>query len=128
MSNLLVKISKGPDDKQVVELGISIQMTGTFRNGIVEKIGHRKMSRKFIEGVCKGLVKQIQPQLLEAIKKEHEFFLHPETIPKPPEGDPPPLNHALLAREEMSAEEATADPGYADIEEAPTKEQADATE
>ena len=107
MSNILVKISKGPDSNQVVELGVNIQMTGTFRNGIVEKLGHRKMSRKFIDGVCKALVKQIQPQLLAAIKQEHHFYEHPENIPKPPEGvKPPPLNHALLAHDTPEVDDA----------------------
>lgn len=105
MSNLLIKIEKGPDGNQVVELGVNIQMTGKFRNGIVEQLGHRKMSKKFIDGVCKALVKQIQPQLLAAIKKEHHFYEHPEDIPAPPEGvKPPPLNHALLGEAEESAE------------------------
>ena len=114
MSNILVKINEGPDGNQIVELGVSIQMTGTFRNGIVENLGHRKMSRKFIDGVCKALVQQIQPQLLAAIKQEHGYFLHPETIPKPPEGvDAPPLNHALLAGK---------------VEEGTTEEKADAPE
>jgi hypothetical protein len=100
MSNLLVKISKGPDGNKVLELGINIQMTGSMRNGIVEQLGFRKSSKKFIDGVCTALVKQIQPQLLEAIKQENNYFEHPESIPKPPEGvEPPPLNHALLARE-----------------------------
>ena len=96
MSSILVKITKGPDGNEVVELGVNIQMQGVFRNGIVEQIGHRKMSKKFIEGVNKALIKQIQPQLLAAIKQEHHFYEHPEDIPPPPEGEAPPLNHALL--------------------------------
>jgi len=108
MSNLLVKISIDPEGKKVVELGVNIQMTGTFRNGIVEHLGFRKMSRKFIAGVCKALVKQIEPQLLAAIKQEQQYQDHPETIPQPPEGvEPPPLNHALLAREPIVDETPT---------------------
>ncbi len=106
MSNILVKISKGPDGHKVLQLGVNIQMQGTMRNGIVEHLGFRKSSRKFIGGVCKALVKQIEPQLLAAIKQENNYFEHPETIPAPPEGvDPPPLNHALLGKVEESSEE-----------------------
>lgn len=106
MSNLLVKITKGPDGNKVMELGINIQMTGVMRAGIVEQLGFRKASKKFIDGVCKAMIKQIQPQLLEAIKKENHFHEHPEDIPAPPEGvKPPPLNHALLAEVEESVEE-----------------------
>lgn len=120
MSSILVKISEGPDDNQVVELGVNIQMTGTFRNGIVEQLGYRKMSKKFIEGVNKALVKQIQPQLLAAIKQEAHHQKHPETIPKPPEGvAPPPLNHALLARENIEAPALPAPPDKEETENAP---------
>lgn len=132
MSNLLVKIGKGEDDNLVVELGVNIQMTGTFRNGIVEQIGHRKMSKKFIDGVCKALVKQIQPQLLTAIKQEQSYYDHPETIPAPPEGvKPPPLNHALLGREPIEkgddhpllnrndGEGAEGDPGVSEPDQKP---------
>lgn len=98
MSSILVKISLGPDGNQIVELGVNIQMQGVFRNGIVEKLGHRKMSKKFIDGVCTALVKQIQPQLRAAIKQEHHFYEHPEDIPPPPDEKAPPLNHALLAK------------------------------
>jgi hypothetical protein len=124
MSNILVKIDEGPDGNQVVNLGVNIQMTGTFKNGIVEQLGHRKMSRKFIAGVCKAMVKQIGPQLLTAIKQEHGYYLNPETIPKPPEGEaPPPINHALLAREEISADDPIGEPGVA----SPAQEKEDAS-
>ena len=98
MSSILVKITMGPDGHKVMELGVNIQMTGVMRAGIVEQLGFRKSSKKFIDGVCKALIKQIQPQLLAAIQKENHFYEHPEDIPPPPEGvKPPPLNHALLA-------------------------------
>jgi hypothetical protein len=117
MSSILVKITKGPDDNQVVELGVNIQMKGTFQKGIVEQLGHRKMSKKFVEGVCTAMVKQIQPQLLAAIKQEHGYFLHPETIPAPPEGvAAPPLNHALLGKADVpvNGEDKSQEEGQAD--------------
>lgn len=121
MSNLLVKVGMDPNGNKVVELGVNIQMQGTFKNGIVEQIGNRKMCKKFIEGVNKAMIKQIQPQLLEAIKKEMHYQEHPEDIPKPPEGvEAPPLNHALLGSSEESPEDTPA--------EATTEEEADASE
>ena len=112
MSSILVKITMGPDGHKVMELGVNIQMTGVMRAGIVEQLGFRKSSKKFIDGVCKALIKQIQPQLLAAIQKENHFYEHPEDIPPPPEGvKPPPLNHALLAGPEAGDVEESAEEG-----------------
>lgn len=117
MSSILVKITKGPDGNKVMELGINIQMQGVLRNGIVEKLGFRKVTKKYIEGICKAMVKQIQPQLLAAVKQENHFYEHPEDIPPPPEGvKPPPLNHALLAEAEVPVDENPGAVGKPEIE------------
>lgn len=85
MSQILVKIDKDKDGKFEVTMGVALQMKGQFKGGAVEQLGRRKMGRNFIEGICKQLVKEIGPQLQNALKEEFYNYEHPDQKPKAPE-------------------------------------------
>jgi hypothetical protein len=84
MSHVQIEMVKGEDGKLVAKIGVQIQLTGTFQGGIYEQLSHRKVAKKFIEGVKDVLDKQIKPQLIDKLREEHTYYLHPERKPPVP--------------------------------------------
>lgn len=87
MSQIIVKLKKGDDGKVEATIGVALQIQATFKGGIWEGSGRRKVGRRFIEAACQQLVKQIGPKIQEALIQEQKFYDHPETIPATPEGE-----------------------------------------
>ena len=83
MSQIIVKLKKGDDGNVEAMIGVALQIQATFKGGIWEGAGRRKVGKKFIEAACKQLVKQIGPKLQEALAQEQKYYDHPETIPAP---------------------------------------------
>jgi hypothetical protein len=102
MGNIIVRFEKDENGRPAVTLAVSLMMRGTFNNGTYDAMGRRQVGKKFIEGLCQELVKNVGPEIQDALKKEQHRYEHPEAYPdEKPEGEAataesPGLNPALL--------------------------------
>lgn len=78
-NRLQVKLYEEEDGGTGCEIHLELALESNFKKNQYRTMGRRRLVRKYIDLACRMLVKNIKPQIEEALRNEQRFFdLSPE--------------------------------------------------